>query len=238
MYRRAFAEFNGKLRWIVNKLLRRRLVNRPVFHDIDEIFPALRKIDDNYEVIREEVLAVLPRKHRIPRYHDVDPSQEISKGIGDWRMLYVHMHRAGDNIPTRHLCPRTAALIDELPDVCGAYFSILDGKKSVPAHGGPYLGYLRYHLGLVVPENNPPTIRIKDQYYTWQEGESIFFDDSWNHEVFNEADSVRVVLIVDVLRPLPWLLDKLNRLVARVSSAKMFREAAWDAMKLGDPVSP
>ena len=232
MYRSALAQFNGKLRWAVNMLLKRHLVDRPVFHDIDEVFKALRKIDQSFAVVREEVLAVLPEKHRIPRYHEVDGTQEFLAGDGDWRMLYVHMHGSGDRIPTRRLCPRTAALVDEIPDVCGAYLSILDAGKSIAPHSAPYLGNLRYHLGLVVPEDNPPSIRIRDEYYTWRKGESVLFDDTLEHEVFNEADSIRVVLIVDVMRPLPWWLDKLNRLVVWVSSAKMFREEAWVAMKL------
>lgn len=235
MYRRAFAQFNGKLQWGVNKLLKRHLTDRPVFHDIDQVFPALRKIDENYEVIREELLAVLPQKHRIPHYHEVDGTQEFLAGGGDWRMLYVHMHGSGDRIPTRRLCPRTAALIDQIPDVCGAYFSILDAGKSIAPHNAPYLGYLRYHLGLIVPEQHPPTIRIADQHHTWRVGESVLFDDTLEHEVFNEAQGIRVVLIVDVMRPLPWWLDQLNRLVVWVSSARMFREAAWDAMKLREP---
>jgi len=234
MYRRTLAQLNGKLQWAVNKLLKRHLADRPVFHDIDQVFPALRKIDEKFEQIREELLAVLPEKHRIPRYHEVDETQSFLADGGDWRMLYVHMYGSGDRVPTRRLCPRTAAIVDQVPDVCGAYFSILDAGKSIAAHSAPYLGYLRYHLGLIVPETNPPTIRIRDQYHTWREGESVLFDDTLEHEVFNEAESIRVVLIVDVMRPLPWWLDRLNRLVARVSAARVFREAAWEAMELRD----
>jgi aspartyl/asparaginyl beta-hydroxylase (cupin superfamily) len=47
-------------------------------------------------------------------------------------------------------------------------------------------------------------IRVKDQFHTWQDGTGFFFDDSWEHEVINKADSVRVILIVDIVRPLPW----------------------------------
>ena len=75
------------------------------------------------------------------------------------------------------------------------------GGKSIPVHEGPYRGYLRYHLGLVVPAEDPPSIRIKDQHYTWREGESILFDDSWEHEVINHCPEDRVVLIVDIRRP-------------------------------------
>ena len=83
----------------------------------------------------------------------------------------------------------------------------------MPAHCGPYRGYLRYHLGLKVPQKNQPSIRIKDQHYTWIEGESVLFDDSWDHEVKNDSDESRVVLIVDVLRPMPFAFSIVNRMV-------------------------
>ena len=98
-----------------------------------------------------------------------------------------------------------------MPGVLGAFFSILDPKKTVPAHEGPFMGYLRYHLALVVPEEKPPTIRVKDRFHTWKERESVVFDDSWEHEVLNESEGQRVVLIVDFMRPMPWPLHLANR---------------------------
>jgi aspartyl/asparaginyl beta-hydroxylase (cupin superfamily) len=113
-------------------------------------------------------------------------------------------------------CPRTSALLDGIPGLFEAFFSILDGGKSIPAHEGPYRGYIRYHLGLIVPRDNPPSIRLKDQLYTWKEGESVLFDDSWNHEVYNQCAEDRVVLIVDIRRPMPQPFDAVNRLAQRL----------------------
>ncbi len=189
---------------------------RDVFFDIDRTFPSLRRIDDGYPVIREEMLAVLPDKDSIPRYHDLDAGQtEISATTDhDWKvfLLYAMGEKPEAN---RSRCPRTCEILDEIPDLFQAFFSILDGGKNVPAHCGPYRGYLRYHLGLQVPENNPPKIRVADQEHTWREGESVLFDDSWDHEVINQADDIRVVLIVDVLRPMPQPHDGINRVVTR-----------------------
>lgn len=113
-------------------------------------------------------------------------------------------------------CPLTTALLHKIPNVYQAFFSILDPKKSIPAHSGSYLGYLRYHLGLQVPKDNPPRMRVKDQIHTWEEGRSIVFDDSWEHEVYNESEDIRAVLIVDFLRPLPLHLHATNWTVTRV----------------------
>jgi aspartyl/asparaginyl beta-hydroxylase (cupin superfamily) len=189
---------------------------RPVFFDIDKTCPQLLEFDRNYPAVREELLALLTEKQSIPRYHEVDRMQyNISGQVDpekDWKVFYLFA--MGEKpAANRARCPKTAAILDQVPGLFQAFFSILDGGKSVPAHCGPYRGYLRYHLGLVVPEQDPPSIRIKDQHYTWQEGKSILFDDSWNHEVTNNSQSERVVLIVDIRRPMPLPFASLNRVV-------------------------
>ena len=67
-----------------------------------------------------------------------------------------------------------------------------------------------------MPEKDPPSIRLKDQVYTWKEGESVLFDDSWEHEVYNRCESDRVVLIVDIRRPMPQPFDGVNRVAQAV----------------------
>src|SRR3954454_9734601 len=159
---------------------------RSVFHDIASTRPELLELDRNFHVIREELLGVLPDKRSIPRYHELDQMQtNISAVVDkdkDWKIYPLNI--LGMKPPAFcDRCPRTMALLDKVPSLFQAFFSILDGGKSIPAHDGPYRGYLRYHLALIVPDRDPPSIRLKDQLYTWKEGESILFDDSWNHEV-------------------------------------------------------
>jgi aspartyl/asparaginyl beta-hydroxylase (cupin superfamily) len=91
-----------------------------------------------------------------------------------------------------------------------AFFSILDGGKRVPLHEGPYLGYLRVHLGIKMPGGNPPALIVDGRKYVWREGEAMMFDDTWPHEVVIPSTSHRVGLIVGVLRPLPWNPAALN----------------------------
>jgi hypothetical protein len=188
----------------------------PAFFDIQKTCPELLELERNYKVIREELEAVLPRKQKMPKYHELDLLQyKISateEREKNWSvfLLYVAGRKPKLN---RQLCPRTCALVDKIPNLFQAQFSILDAGKSIPKHSGPYRGYLRYHLGLKVPEKNPPTIRVKDQYYTWKEGESVLFTDSLEDEVYNNSDDIRAVLIVDILRPMPPLPHAINVMV-------------------------
>lgn len=192
---------------------------RPAFYDIDKTYPAFRLLDRSYPMIREEMESVLNFRERIPRYHDLDRAESYIAGSKDpdknWR-VFMLWSAAGRPTANQVRCPRTTALLRKVPGLYQAFFSILDPGKSIPAHSGGYYGYLRYHLGLRVPKNNPPRMRVKDQFHSWEEGRSILFDDSWNHEVFNTSDDLRVVLIVDVLRPMPLSLHAMNWIITRL----------------------
>lgn len=205
----------------LNNLFRREAggTQRPAFFDIDRTCPALRVLDRHLGEIQAELAPLLADHARIPRYHDISQTQSYISAERDpeknWRVFMLKWF-GGDGIePNRARCPRTVELIEQIPNVLQAFFSILDAGKSIPAHDGVYLGYLRYHLALKVPAHNPPSMRVKDQVHTWKVGESILFDDTWDHEVTNRSDDVRVVLIVDVLRPMRWHLHAINWLVTR-----------------------
>jgi aspartyl/asparaginyl beta-hydroxylase (cupin superfamily) len=75
--------------------------------------------------------------------------------------------------------------------------------EKIPPHNGSYRDYLRYHLGLSVPIENPPIFRIKKYEYVWEQANTILFDDSWNHKVINNCVEERIVLVVDIYRPMP-----------------------------------
>ena len=89
---------------------------------------------------------------------------------------------------------------------------------------------LRYHLGLRVPrERERCWIRIGGERRTWTEGESLVFDDSFNHEVHNDTDEYRAILFVDFLRPLHFPVGLLNRgLIGALRFAPGLRRSkAW-----------
>ncbi len=219
-----------KLRRISNRFLYRSAGGeaRPVFFDIDDVNPGLARIAENYDVIREELLAILPNTDGIPRYHEIDGEQnEISgQSAGDWRVFMLELKGAGERLSNRKHCPKTCAVLAQIPDVLQAFFSIMSPGKYVPPHNGVSLGFLRYHMAFVVPEKNPPTMRVKDRFHTWKERECMIFDDTWEHEIKNEAETERVVLIIDVPRPLPWYLRPVDALIHRLDQ-KSWGEDQW-----------
>ncbi|MER5501416.1 MULTISPECIES: aspartyl/asparaginyl beta-hydroxylase domain-containing protein [unclassified Streptomyces] len=185
---------------------------RPVVFDIDETIPELRVLDRAFHEIRSEFLKAAENVAVMPTFHELDPLQRHISATTphDWRMFYLY---AMGEVAEKNagLCPGTIAALKRVPNLFQASFSVLDPGKSVPAHEGPYYGYLRYHLAIEVPTDDPPCIRIRDVFHTWRAGGSLLFDDSWDHEVINTSAQRRVVLIVDVLRPMPGPQHMVNR---------------------------
>ncbi len=54
-------------------------------------------------------------------------------------------------------------------------------------------------------------MRVKNQWVSWREGEGFLFDDTWEHEVVNNSQHIRVVPVVDVRRSLRRVLQVVNR---------------------------
>jgi aspartate beta-hydroxylase len=190
---------------------------RPTFFDIKQSYPELDHVTRAYPSIRQEFDRLFREWKELPQYHEIDPGErEISSTTPKrWNvfMLEIMGHRPAQN---RASCPETCRALAQVPNMIQAFFSILDPGKSVPEHEGPYLGYLRYHLGVRVPSQNPPKLIVNRQDYVWREGEAVLFDDSWPHSVVNGSDETRAVLIVDVRRPLPLVADLVNRLLIDV----------------------
>ncbi|MFV0821577.1 aspartyl/asparaginyl beta-hydroxylase domain-containing protein [Tatlockia micdadei] len=227
---------------IVNNLYGRYVGydKRPTFFDIEQTFPALNEITKHFSIIKKEFENVLSNSHQLPRYHDIDPGEaDISDATQkNWNvfMLYLlgyQLERA------ETLCPTLCNLIKQVPNLIQAFFSILEPGKSIPLHKGPYIGYLRYHLGIHVPQNNPPQIIVNNQPYTWREGEAVLFDDSWPHEVRNESDDYRAVLIIDVLRPMPFLPHLVNQFVTNVIGRFFYgRKVVKRALQYDEEIKP
>lgn len=203
------------LRWINGLLLSLTArLPRPAFYDIETTCPELLQVTAAFPAIRQEALALVDERDRLPAYHDLDRAQNRIAGSTPQRWSVFFLDLFGFQVDkNRSRCPKTCEAIHGVPNLLQAFFSILDASKSIPEHKGPYLGYLRYHLGLVVPTDKPPSITVNGETYVWKEGDAILFDDGYPHRVDNESSEVRVVLIIDIRRPMPFVPDLVNRIV-------------------------
>ena len=102
-------------------------------------------------------------------------------------------------------CPRTAALLESLPQhdvprhAPTAFFSILDAHTRIPAHTGVTNTRVIVHLPLVLP--GQCRFRVGSEPREWRLGEAWVFDDTIEHEAWNVGDHPRAILIFDVWNP-------------------------------------
>jgi aspartyl/asparaginyl beta-hydroxylase (cupin superfamily) len=101
--------------------------SRPVFFEIASAFPALNRLTEHYSEIKEELEAILSGKPAMMKYHVMDLTQRHTREYyrdRDWKvlMLYAMGERWEKN---RALCPKTCALLDEVPDLFQAFFPCL-----------------------------------------------------------------------------------------------------------------
>lgn len=176
-----------------------------------EEFPWAAQVEAATADVREEMLAVLEDGEGLKPYvnHAAGTSQARTwasiNQSKDWSTFHFFRHgeRYDDNC---RRCPRTAALLDslDLNRIPGygpeAMFSVLRPHTRIPAHYGSVNGRVIVHLPLVVPENCG-ALRVGDQQRAWTEGELMLFDDSFQHEAWNDSDETRVVLIFDTWNP-------------------------------------
>jgi ornithine lipid ester-linked acyl 2-hydroxylase len=216
---------------------RRSLVGDETFFPLAR-FPWVRHIEDNWEVIREELQSVLADREALPNFQDISKDQIEITDDDRWKTFFLYGYGFEAELGVK-MCPRTAALMREIPGMTTAMLSILSPHKHILDHRGPYKGVLRYHLGLIVPhEQEQCRIRVGDQIRHWEAGQSMIFDDTFNHEVWNDTDETRVVLFVDVLRPLPFPDSLVNKLIVKAIAISPFvldakrNQRAWEARYL------
>jgi len=104
------------------------------------------------------------------------------------------------------------SIINSCPGVSTAFFSTLEPGTVLQPHEGPQQGVLRYHLGLEVPEPELCSLTVGGETRHWKEGESLLWNDTVTHSAENRGTKNRVILFLDVERPLPWIFKCVLRL--------------------------
>jgi beta-hydroxylase len=214
-------------------VLRSSLVPTTPFLPLDT-FPWISNLEAHWQTIRRELDRVLDYRQDLPNFQDISVDQASITDDDGWKTFFfcAYGFRSDANCAR---CPETSALLLGIPGLTTAFFSILSPGKRIGEHRGPWRGVLRYHLALQVPEpSGAAGISVGGQVAHWQEGHSLLFDDGYEHHAWNDTDGLRVVLFVDVIRPLRPPADQLNRaLIAAIAHSPYIRDArnrheAWE----------
>jgi len=212
---------------------KRSLVGDETFLELER-FPWVADVEASWNVIREELEGVLEDHEGLANFQDISKDQIEITDDDRWKTFFIYGYGFEAKLGVE-MCPRTAAIMRGIPGMTTAMFSILSPHKHILDHRGPYKGVLRYHLGLIVPQDAQACrIRVGEDFRHWEEGRSMIFDDTFNHEVWNDTEETRVVLFVDVLRPLPFPESLINRLIVKAIGYSPFvldarrNQEAWE----------
>ncbi len=119
--------------------------------------------------------------------------------------VYPFYHMGVDVEALTRRCPRTADIINALPNVCldypwgDALLSVQGPQSRLPPHCSVDNLRLRCHLGIRIPDGTG--IRVGSEERQWSEGRCLLFEDSFEHSVWNLSEQRRIVLIVDFWHP-------------------------------------
>ncbi len=194
----------------------------------EQVIPEAELFTKHAEAIRTEVEELIADSDiKIPRYGEVDPLQSGDK----WGVFAFKYH--GDlHEANCARCPTVCRILEELPQIKLAMLSILDPGAYLGPHYGVLRQIMRLHYPIIVPEG--ATIDVDGTTYMWNENELMLFDDTYLHSVRNDADSPRVVIFMNVIRPstpraFSWLLEAIagpylrdvNKRIEAASKVKM-----------------
>lgn len=212
------------------------IANDPVLDVRDFAWTATLR--ESWRAIRDEAIAVALHGDAAPSLATISPDHRAIAEVGKWRSFFLwgYGYPVADNLAR---CPATRALVERIPGLNSAFFSILAPGTHIPAHRGVTKGLVTCHLGLIVPRDGDVRMRVGDRVVRWAEGETLVFDDTYDHEVWNETSGTRVVLLIQFERPLrnpgKWVADLFLKAVRRSAFVQDARRniASWNAAVAG-----
>lgn len=183
----------------------------PVVEFFDrEPFPWLEDLEAATDAISQDLAGLLDEGEggltpyiQYPEGLPLDQWAELNHSP---RWSAFHLYQSGEPVAENlNRCPNTRAVLASAPqpDVSGrspaAMFSVLKPKTRIPPHTGVANTRLVVHLPLIVPPGC--RFRVGGETRSWRRGEAWVFDDTIEHEAWNDSDQTRIILIFDIWRP-------------------------------------
>ncbi len=190
-------------------------------------FPWLGELEAATEMIRQELLVVLQDDlQEMQPYIQYPPGVPVNQWVELnhsplWNSYFLWKDGVKDEAHCAR-CPNTAALLETLPLLRQpgfgptAIFSVLAPRTHIPPHTGSTNTRSLVHLPLILP--GPSRFRVGNETREWKMGEAWVFDDTIEHEAWNEADQTRVILILDLWNP--YLSEAERELVSAMMAAR------------------
>jgi len=172
-------------------------------------FPWFAELESHIDAIREELLALLRTPEEFKPYVQGDANRPRKAEAGmlnnpDWSAFYLWKD---GNVITENArrFPRTMTALQKVPlgslpqRSPSVLFSLLRPGAHIPPHCGLVNTRLICHLPLIVPAGC--RFRVGNEVREWREGVTWAFDDTIEHEAWNDSKETRVILLFEIWRP-------------------------------------
>ena len=171
------------------------------------LIPVSEELEKNFPEIRREYDEIIKHYDNFAPFQSISPDQTYISNDDKWRLFFLK----GAGIWFKRNClsmPITHSILKRHSNVVSAYISVLGPRKKLNLHAGPYSGVLRLHLALDIPHQQRCCLSVNGQRTHWEQGRCLFFDDTYE---------LRAVLFMDILKPLPWHLNFLNKAIIKIA---------------------
>ena len=206
------------------------------FFDRNE-FPWLDKVEAETVSIRAELIEIMKEDSAFKPYVQASPNRPANKQDGmlnnpDWSAFYLW--KDGEIVPENAArCPRTMSALTNVPHARiknrspSVLFSLLRPGAWIPRHTGLVNTRLIGHLPLIVPDGC--RFRVGNDVRSWVEGKTWLFDDTIEHEAWNDSNEVRVVLLFEIWRP-ELTAEERELVIAMFEAIDAYggKKPAWD----------
>lgn len=180
---------------------------RPFYCNKD--FPFTYILEKDYKIIIKEIENILGN------FKDFDKisieQSKLPNFQGAWKTLIFKVGNTFINKNTSD-CPNVHNILKRIPNLKFAMVSLLEPGAKLTPHRGTYGGLLRVHLGLKIPMGDV-FLSVDGVKKYWQKGKVIIFDDKFLHYAENNTSHSRIVLFLDILKPLPFAIQLYNRFI-------------------------
>jgi ornithine lipid ester-linked acyl 2-hydroxylase len=144
-------------------------------------------------------------------FGELDAHQQKFFGhIPTWRTFWLYFLQ--ERVGPQQSLPTLMAILDKFQSHLGlAMISMLLPGTDIVTHTGPLKSVLRYHYPIFLPQDSDTGLMINGHAFRWQPRQGVLFDDTLPHRAWNQTKEVRIVLFMDVIRPLPWPFSWMNQ---------------------------
>lgn len=210
-----FAPLNCLLYMATEREMRRPVLEPHYIQGIDRLRRNWRRIRDEAMQLHASGAFEAASAPGSAGHHDLGFRTFYKRG---WRKFYLKWY-ADPHRSAERLCPTTVRLLEGIPGIRAAMFSVLPPGAELSMHSDPLACSLRYHLGLDTPGTANCHICVDGELIPWRNGEHFVFDETYPHSARNDSNALRVILMCDVERPMNILGRGFNRLYATLAWA-------------------